>query len=123
MAAQAIILFAHGARSAIWAQPFERLRDLVSAQQPESRVALAFLELMTPSLPDQVASFVAEGITTISIVPVFFGQGGHIRKDLPLLIDDLRAQYPGLDVRVAQAVGENEQVLQAIASYCVAVSA
>jgi sirohydrochlorin cobaltochelatase len=123
MAAQAIILFAHGARSSIWAQPFERLRDLVSAQQPESRVALAFLELMTPSLPDQVASFVAEGITTISIVPVFFGQGGHIRKDLPLLIDDLRAQYPGLDVRVAQAVGENEQVLQAIASYCVAVSA
>jgi sirohydrochlorin cobaltochelatase len=123
MAAQAIILFAHGARSAIWAQPFERLRDLVSAQQPESRVALAFLELMTPSLPDQVASFVAEGITTISVVPVFFGQGGHIRKDLPLLIDDLRAQYPGLDVRVAQAVGENEQVLQAIASYCVAVSA
>ena len=119
----AIILFAHGARSPVWAEPFERLRALVQARQPDARVALAFLELMTPSLADQVATFVAEGVTTISVVPIFLGQGGHIRRDLPVLIDSLRQTYPQLVLDVATAVGEDEQVLQAIANYCVHVSA
>ncbi len=52
---QALVLFAHGARAAAWAAPFERLRDLTQPRMPEVRVALAFLELMTPRLPELVA--------------------------------------------------------------------
>ncbi len=122
MTDQAIILFAHGARSPTWAEPFERLRLLVQDKQPDKKVALAFLELMTPSLADQVAVFVSEGVTTISVIPVFLGQGWHIRRDLPVLIDTLRQAYPQIILQVATAVGEDEQVLQAIASYCVMVA-
>ena len=49
---QALILFAHGARDPRWAEPFQRLQALVQAQSPESVVKLAFLELMTPRLPE-----------------------------------------------------------------------
>jgi sirohydrochlorin cobaltochelatase len=122
MTQQAIILFAHGARSPVWAEPFERLRALVQARQPEAQVALAFLELMTPSLADQVAACVGQGVSTVTVVPIFLGQGGHIRRDLPLLIDSLRQTYPQLDLHVATAVGEDEQVLHAIANYCVDVA-
>jgi sirohydrochlorin cobaltochelatase len=47
---RALILFAHGARAASWAAPFQRLRDLTAQQRPDLAVSLAFLELMTPSL-------------------------------------------------------------------------
>lgn len=122
MSHQATILFAHGARSPVWAEPFERLRALVQSRQPERQVALAFLELMTPTLADQVATFVAQGVTSIAIVPVFLGQGGHIRRDLPLLITSLRQAHPHVTLHVATAVGEDDGVLQAIADYCVAIS-
>jgi sirohydrochlorin cobaltochelatase len=120
MNTQALILFAHGARAASWAAPFERLRDLVAARMPGVDVSLAFLELMEPRLPERAAALVAQGVTQLTVVPVFLGQGGHVLRDLPLMIDELRAAHPGLAVRVVEAAGENDAVLRALADYCVA---
>jgi sirohydrochlorin cobaltochelatase len=116
---RALILFAHGARAASWAAPFERLRDLVRAQQPDVDVSLAFLELMSPRLPERVAELVAGGVSEVTVVPVFLGQGGHVLRDLPLLLDELRATHPGLTVRAVDAVGEDPDVLRAMTEYCV----
>lgn len=116
---QALILFGHGARDPRWAEPFERLRDKLAASLPSpQQVSLAFLELMTPSLADAVNQQIANGSTQITIVPVFFGQGGHIRKDLPALIETIRAQHPDIAIHCATAVGEDDGVLNAISSYC-----
>jgi sirohydrochlorin cobaltochelatase len=114
-----LILFAHGARAASWAAPFERLRELVAARQPDVDVSLAFLELMSPRLPERAAELVAQGVTELTVVPVFLGQGGHVLRDLPLMIDQVRADHPSLAVKVAEAAGENAAVLMAIADYCV----
>ncbi|MFX7731764.1 CbiX/SirB N-terminal domain-containing protein, partial [Acinetobacter baumannii] len=75
MAARALIRFAHGARDARWREPFDRLRDRLAAQQPDIDTRLAFLELMTPDLPGTIADLAANGTQSITIVPVFFGQG------------------------------------------------
>lgn len=121
---QALVLFAHGARAASWAAPFERLRDLTQARLPETSVHLAFLELMTPRLPELVQSLLdaLPGAATldVTVVPVFLGQGGHVLRDLPLLAEQLRHDHPRLRLKVVEAVGENAQVLAAIADYCVA---
>lgn len=114
---QTLILFAHGARDPRWAAPFLRLQQLLQ-QRADLAVHLAFLEFMTPSLPDLVAQLVANGQHEITLVPVFLGQGGHVLRDLPLLIEQLQTQYPQLQLHRAQAVGEDDSVLQAIAQYC-----
>ncbi|QNB01398.1 cobalamin biosynthesis protein CbiX [Massilia sp. Se16.2.3] len=113
------VLFAHGARAASRAAPFERLRDLTRARLPDCAVTLAFLELMEPRLPDAVAAIMAEGIEDVTIVPVFPGQGGHLLRDLPLLAEGLRTAHPGLRLSVAGAVGEDPGVLAAMTDYCV----
>ncbi|WP_137175729.1 sirohydrochlorin chelatase [Massilia sp. HP4] len=115
-----LILFAHGARAASWAAPFERLRDATQAQAPACEVALAFLELMTPSLPDTVTAMVARGIDRVTVVPVFLGQGGHLLRDLPALCDTIRAAHPGLTLDVVGAIGEDPGVQRAMTDYCVA---
>lgn len=115
---RALVLFAHGARSAGWAAPFERLRDLVQAQRPDIDVSLAFLELMEPRLPDHVRALAAAGVNHITVVPVFLGQGGHVLRDLPLMADALRAELPDVTLDVAIAAGEDPAVLQALAHYC-----
>jgi len=115
-----LILFAHGARAASWAAPFERLREQTAARLPDAEVALAFLELMTPGLPEVAAAMVARGIGEITVVPVFLGQGGHLLRDLPALADELRAAHPGLRLNVVGAIGEDEGVQRAMADYCVA---
>ncbi|MFT5590568.1 MAG: sirohydrochlorin cobaltochelatase [Bradyrhizobium sp.] len=119
MTQKALILFAHGARAAGWAAPFERLQQITGAQLPDVVVRLAFLELMTPQLPATVAALAADGRTDITIVPVFLGQGSHLLRDLPLIVEELRTSHPQLVIRVAAAAGEDPDVLGAIARYCI----
>lgn len=115
----ALILFAHGARDPRWSAPFERLRQLAQAQMPSLEVHLAYLELMTPRLPDIVAELALAGCKKVTIVPVFLGQGAHVLRDLPIIIEQLQLDHPEVDLAVAQAVGEDPQVLEAIARYCI----
>ncbi len=118
MTARALVLFAHGARDARWREPFDRLRDRLTTQQPDVDVRLAFLELMTPDLPGMIDDLAATGVQSVIIVPVFFGQGGHLRRDLPALVAQCAQAHPTLSIRCAEAVGEDDAVLDAIAGYC-----
>jgi sirohydrochlorin cobaltochelatase len=117
---KALVLFAHGARDARWREPFDRLAQKLCAVLPDTPVRLAFLELMSPQLPEALGELAAAGVGEVTVVPVFFGQGGHLRRDLPALVDSCRLQYPALSIRCAAAVGEADTVLDAIAGYCVA---
>ncbi len=120
MSMHGIVLFGHGARDPRWAEPFERLAGKLRAARGASAgpVSLAFLELMTPDLPAAIAEQVAGGCAEITVVPVFFGQGGHVRRDLPAAIDVCRAAHPGVEIRCAVAVGEDDAVLDAVVQYC-----
>ncbi len=114
-----LILFAHGARDLRWAEPFERLHRKVEAARPGVPVALAFLELMTPNLGAAADALVARGCTTVRVVPIFLGQGGHVRQDLPRLVDATRLRHPGVTFELQPAVGEDDLVLSTIAQVCV----
>lgn len=120
-ASTALILFAHGARDPRWAEPLARIRQLI-IQRVDSTVQVhqAFLELMAPTLPDLVARLDTEQIDRITLVPIFLGQGSHVRNDLPKIIQQLQQGYPRITFSLAAAIGENEQVLNAIADVCIA---
>jgi sirohydrochlorin cobaltochelatase len=112
---KAIILFGHGARDIRWREPFDRLAELWRSQSPSIPVELAFLEFMQPSLEVAVASLFNLGASQITVVPIFFGQGGHLRNDFPLLLDSCRKKFPSIALSSTPAVGENLAILQAIA--------
>ena len=114
---KAIILFGHGARDARWREPFDRLAILWQEQHPGTPVELAFLEMMQPSLEDAVKSLGEKGASQITVVPVFFGQGGHLRNDFPVLLEACQKQYPNLKLSATPAVGEDMAVLQAIVDF------
>lgn len=114
-----LVLFAHGARDPRWAEPFERLRERVSRALPDSRVKLAYLEFMAPDLAAATQELCDAGCTAIVLIPVFLGQGGHVRDDLPALFQDAAARHPQCRFRLAGAAGEDDGVLDALAAYCV----
>ena len=115
-----LLLFAHGARDPRWAQPFQAVAEHVRTARPGMPVCLAFLEFMTPSLADAGAELVAAGCHRVEVVPLFLGAGGHVRKDLPLLLDALREAHPGVQFGLNPAVGELDSVVQAMAAAALA---
>lgn len=112
-----LLLFAHGSRDPRWAEPFERLRDRLAAGGV--LVELGYLELMQPDLEAAARALVARGAAALRVVPVFLGEGSHVRRDLPQRAAAASAAL-GIPVALSPAVGESEDVLEALALYCVA---
>jgi sirohydrochlorin cobaltochelatase len=119
---QGLILFAHGARDPRWAEPFERTARRLRALHPDGPVALAYLEFMAPDLARCGAELVAAGCTEVSVLPVFLGAGGHVRKDLPERVATLRAEHPGVQWRLHTAAGESDTLVEALAQWALASS-
>ncbi len=113
----AILLFAHGARDPGWAEPFRRIAGRLKAARPGLRVELAFLEFMEPRLADAVAALAGAGIDRITLVPLFLAQGGHLKEDLPRLLDDIRGQHSSVRIDVTAAIGDSESLTNAIADW------
>ena len=110
-----LLLFAHGARDPNWAQPFEAVVERIRSAAPEVAVALAYLDFMTPSIVEAGDSLAAAGCTRVEVVPLFLGAGGHVRKDLPLLVEHLRQAHPAVQWLLRRTVGEDEAVIAAMA--------
>lgn len=117
-----ILLFAHGARDPAWATPFKAVESRLIKQSPETPVKLAFLEFMSPSILEAGAQLAQAGCTQVTVVPLFLGAGGHVRKDLPRLLDELAAQYPQVKWVLSPAAGETELLIQALADSALALS-
>ena len=119
MTPRGVLLFAHGARDPRWALPFEavaeRLRARLAGQSPPPRVALSFLEFMQPGLIEAGTALAESGCLAVEVVPLFLGAGGHVRKDLPALLDTLRSLHPQVVWTLRPAVGESAEVIEAMA--------
>jgi sirohydrochlorin cobaltochelatase len=118
-----LILFAHGARDPRWAAPFEAVATRVRLARPGAAVRLAFLEFMSPGLAEAGAQLAELGCTQVAVLPLFLGAGGHVRRDLPLLLDALRAAHPGTAFALHPAIGEIDSVVAAMADAALATLA
>lgn len=111
----ALILFAHGARDPEWANPMRRVQAAIHQRVSDMSVELAFLEFLTPTLPESVAQLVVQGADKIVVMPMFIARGGHLKNDLPGIIEVLRSTYPAVEFSLGGAIGEDESVVQAMA--------
>ncbi len=111
----ALILFAHGARDPEWANPVRRVQAAIRQRVSDMPVELAFLEFLTPNLPEAAAQLVTQGCEKIVVMPMFIARGGHLKNDLPGIIELLRSTYPTVEFSLGGAIGEDEMVVQAMA--------
>jgi len=112
---RALVLFAHGSRDPDWARPFQKISAALARKLPGIEIRLAYLEAMRPSLEEALASLSAQKAARITIVPVFLGQGGHLKKDLPKLVAAAAEAHPGIEIALEPPIGEQPAVIEAIA--------
>ena len=112
-----IVLFAHGAKDPEWARPFHEICNRVRSNRPEYPIAVAFLESMSPTLEEAIDSLANEGATAITVFPLFMAQGGHLKQDLPRILDDIRAAHPRIPIGLEPPIGEVAEIVEAIAGW------
>ena len=116
MTRRGIVLFGHGSRDPLWRKPIEAVAARVCALKPGVAVRCAYLELTEPDLATTVDALMAEGIASITVVPMFLGVGKHAREDLPLLMDALRLRHPGAIFSLQRPMGEQQALIELMAN-------
>ena len=114
---KSIVLLAHGSRDPQWTMPFDQIRAEVERRAPKCATVLAYLEHSQPDLSTAIDQLVTHGTTLIQIVPLFLGPGGHVRNDVPRLVERAMAQHAEVRFVLKPFIGDAGLVLDAIADY------
>jgi len=116
----AIISFAHGSRDPLWRLPIEAVATEIRRRHPAALVSCAYLELCLPSLPQAADDMVSAGATHIRVFPLFLGVGKHARKDLPLIVEEIRCKHPQVRLELLATAGESAQLTALLADIALA---
>lgn len=100
----ALVLAAHGTRSAAGEAALAGLAALVARQRPWCRVQLAYLEISRPRLADVLPEMAGAAV----VVPLLLAGGYHIRHDIPGIV-------AGTGAVVARHLGPDPLLTSALA--------
>lgn len=110
-----IILLAHGSRDPLWQKPVEAVAQRIRQLAPATQVCCAYLEATAPDLPGATALLAELGASSITVLPLFLGQGRHTRDDLPILMTGLQASHPTIEFNLRPALGEEARMIELMA--------
>lgn len=111
------VLLAHGSRDPAWSMSLHAIAARLRASRPGHPTTLAFLELQEPDLSQACTDLIQQGVTQLTVIPMFLGLGRHLREDIPERVGRVRRAHPGVMIELAESMGESEMVRDAIATW------
>ena len=111
---ECLVLLAHGSKDPQWRVPFERIVDAVEGQSGKTKVRLAYMEFIGPTLMDVARECVGQQISHLRILPLFLSIGAHLATDVPEQVNQAKAQFPQLEVELLAPVGEDPRLARLI---------
>ncbi|TKB79807.1 MAG: hypothetical protein E8D42_00075 [Nitrospira sp.] len=80
----------------------EQIAARLRAQLNGDLFAVAYNEFCAPTLEESVESLIKQGATHITVTTTMFTPGGsHSEVEIPEILDQLRPQYPEVELRYA----------------------
>jgi sirohydrochlorin ferrochelatase len=114
---KAILLVDHGSRKREANDMLVCMANLVQTMAgPDVIVRPAHMELSEPSIAAGFASCVEAGATEVIVFPYMLSPGRHSTSDIPRMVGEVSASYPGVTFSVTPAFGVHEKLGELILS-------
>ena len=89
-----------------------RLQEALGADQ--ARVQLSCLEFIEPRPDQTIQDMAAQGLQRVVIMPYLLGQGKHVTLEMDEVLDEARAELPGVDLRLADVLGADSRLASVV---------
>jgi len=109
-----LLLVAHGSRREESNIEIKSLSEKISKFESKEfdKVMPAFLEFVSPSIPEAIKECAENGATKVTILPYFLSAGVHITRDIPNEITEASKESQGLEIKVANYFGSRDEIAQ-----------
>lgn len=108
-----IMVCGHGSRDIDATTEFQSVAAGIKARLPEYDIDSGFLEFATPIIRERLEALRDRGNTRIIAVPSMLLAAGHVKNDLPSVINTFAAQNPELEVTYARDLGLDMRIVRA----------
>ncbi len=102
---RALLIVDHGSRRVEAHSHLEWIAREVQGRVEYLQVYIAHMELAEPSIPQAIASCVADGATELIVHPLFLLPGRHLSEQIPRLVESAVSRYPQLSYEITPHVG------------------
>jgi len=103
----ALLLIAHGSREPDANNDLHALADELRGTGEYAIVEASFLEFAEPTIEAAGRRCVEQGAERLILLPYFLSAGVHVKRDLQRHREELAAQLPVVEVRLAQPLGRH----------------
>lgn len=110
----AIILFSHGSVLCGAGQNLLELARHMRARGDAPIVEPGYLNYSEPRFAETFRRCVEQGATRITVVPYFLVAGKFVKEDLPGCVAEAQAEFPEVEVRVAEAIRFHPRLADAL---------
>jgi uncharacterized protein (TIGR01244 family) len=110
-----LLLVAHGSKDPEWTIPFKAIENSTKREFP-GPVVLSYLESSSPRIEEGLLRLLSSGVTSITVAPLFFAVGSHVRTDIPKIIQKAVEHQPGVTFNILPAVGQIQAIQRLISS-------
>ena len=108
---KAILLIDHGSKREEANEMLACVRGMVQEQAgPDVLIGYAHMELAEPTIEQGIAECVRRGATEIVAFPYMLSPGKHSTRDIPRLVAEASAKFPGITHSVTPAFGVHEKL-------------
>ena len=89
-----------------------RLGDSLS--DDADQVIVSCLEFLPPHPPEAVSILAGAGLSRVVIAPYLLGNGKHATLEMEEVLEDIAAQTPGVEVRLADGLGADARIAELV---------
>ena len=110
---KALLLVAHGSRRK---QSNDEVVELAHRLKKNCTdeygiIHAGFLELSETLIPDGIKKCVDDGASSIVVLPYFLNSGRHVVEDIPQIVEQVRPDYPAVEIKLAQHLGASDMMM------------
>jgi sirohydrochlorin ferrochelatase len=108
------VVFGHGSTVESANDAVRAMAAELQRRQGRDAVETAFLESGKPDLQGAINRLAGQGIEHVIVIPYFLTLGMHLQRDLPRLVEEIRAVHPGLEIQVTPPLDGHPALIDAL---------
>ncbi len=108
-----VMVCGHGSRDAGAVREFARVAEGLRKLMPETPVEYGYLEFATPIIRDGLDKLRERGVTRILAVPGMLFAAGHVKNDIPSVLNTYAAQNDGVTIELGKELGIDPKMIRA----------
>jgi len=108
-----VMVCGHGSRDEGAVTEFARVAKGLRKLMPETPVEYGYLEFATPIIRDGLDRLRDQGVTRVLAVPGMLFAAGHVKNDIPSVLNSYAAKHEGVTIELGKELGIEPKMIHA----------